>query len=148
MKILTNLLLISTMFLFGSCASLSPSDEKAKEAAQWVQERSGFIEAAVASVTQVAVYSTVKDSDERKDILGAIHLASSNLNALVDNKIVDADSIRAALKIKEEYFNTIFSAVMNLAQAEIKNFRNNGYGDFTLEVLTAVSKGLNDGSAE
>lgn len=133
--------------LLCSCASITPDQQKAEDASKWVADREGLIEISVSTLVQVAVYSTNKDTAERQNILSVIHAVGSNLNALVENNISDPDSIRAALKVKEPYFEDVFIAIYNVTQAEAKNFDGNGYHDFIIEILKAVSKGLQDGSA-
>lgn len=144
-----NLFLIAVLLLCG-CSTVDYqkelNEDNARKAADWVKERSGFIESAVMSITHIAVYSTEKDTEERTEILNTLHIVSSNLNSLVENKIVEPDSIRAALKIKEPYIGAIMSAVFSLIQVESGHFKENGYGNLSIEILRAVSKGVADGS--
>lgn len=125
---------------------IKENEDKAQMAANWVKDRSGFIEYATSAIVRVSVYATEKDSIERVLILERIHTVSRGLNDLIEGGITDSDSIQQALKIKEDSFAPIFNAVASLVQVEMKHFRANGYGDFVIEVLSAVSKGCDDGS--
>lgn len=117
-------------------------------AAQWINERKGFIENAVAALTQISVYSTQSDTYERERTIQILRAIAGNLNALVNAGIADVDQIRDALKIEEPYFGILMNAVFNVIRLETNTFKENGYGDLTIEIIDAVSKGIMDGVAE
>lgn len=149
------LFLIPILALCG-CTSNSPVDinphvisseeQKAHDAAEWVKTRSGFIENAVSSITQVAVYSSQKDANDRIRTLEIMHAIAGNINALVASGTVNPDEIKDALKINEPYFGEVASALTSIIQIELKNFDKNGYQEFAVAILSAVSKGIEDGS--
>ncbi len=142
--------IILSLFFSGcqTTDSKIPTEEKAKEYAGWVQERSGFIEDAVASITRVAVYETQKDTFERTRTLEILKAVAGNLNALVHNGIVNPDEISSALRINEPYFGGITSAIASLIQVEMVTFKENGYADLSISILEAVSAGIRDGATE
>lgn len=140
------ILFIAFVLAMTGCSTVNNNEHKAKLASEWVKERSGFIRDAVAAIVRVSVYATEKDSIERILLLERINSVSRNLTALIDGGITDADSIQKALKINEENFAPIFNAVSALLQVEMKHFRENGYSDLAISVLSAVSKGIADGS--
>lgn len=148
-KIILFLISLSILALFG-CTTIkeNATEPKARDAAQWVKTRAGFIENAVAAITHVAVYSSEEDSNDRLNTLLVMHALSKNINAVVSEGKVDADSIREALKINEPVFGPLFESIAQLAQSEINNFKQNGYGDLTIEILKAVSKGVSDGTVQ
>lgn len=143
---------LALMFFFmlslSSCSSIDyqKSQEDAHHVASWVTERQGFIENAVAAITQVAIYSTDQDTIERTNMLLLFHVLSNNLNALIDHGNVDAESVRTALKVDETYFTPIVQAITPIIQSEIKTFQENGFGDATIEILKAVTLGIKDGT--
>lgn len=144
------LIVSSFLTLFEGCSTIdyqkTVTEEKAKDASHWIQERQGFIQNAVAAITQVAVYSSDKDTAERANTLVVIHAIAGNVNALINHEKVDPESIKNALKINEPYFAPIMAAITSLIQAELNNFKENGYGSLSIEILKAVSAGLKDGS--
>jgi hypothetical protein len=139
------MILVCLLMLTG-CSTMSENEPKAHQIASWVSERQGFIENAVAAITQVAVYSTEKDSIERTNTLLMLHVISSNLNGLITSGNVDADSLKEAFRVDQQYFTPVMNAVVPLVYGEIQNFKNNGYGDVSIEILKAVSLGIKDGS--
>jgi hypothetical protein len=124
------------------------TEPNALKAANWVKERSGFIEAAVQAITHVAVYSSDENTAERARTLEIMHAIAGNVNALIASGKVDSDSIKAALRIDEPYFGPIMDAVANIVQVELSNFSDNGYKDLGVAVLVAVSRGISDGTAQ
>lgn len=148
MKIL--LICIASFGLIG-CATepnviLTPED-RAHIAATWVADKSGLIEAAVQGLTQAGIYGFEKDSQERAHTIAAVHVLAANLNALVNSGRVDPDSIRSALDIKEEYIGGIIAGVEPIIANYITIFQKNGYADLTIEIVKAVSKGMEDATA-
>lgn len=146
MKIISSLFLVA--ILLTGCNTTQPvvTQENAKTGAEWVKNRSGFIEDAVASITRVAVYSTEKDTFERTRTLEIMHAIAGNINALVSQGTVDPDEIKSALRINEPYFGEVASAITSIIQIELKNFDDNGYKDLAVAILVAVSSGIADGS--
>lgn len=122
------------------------TEPKARDAAQWVRTRSGFIQNAVSAITHVAVYSSEKDTFERERTLEIMHAFASNINLLVSNGTVNPDDIKDALKINEPYFGPLMGAVANLIQVEMGTFQENGYAELSIEILKAVSRGIADGT--
>lgn len=144
------IVMVCLVSLFVGCNTIKENvtEPNARQAAEWVKTRSGFIEDAVASITRVAVYATQKDTYERERALEILHSMSGNLNALVSQGNVNPDEIKQALKINEPYFGEIASAITSLIQMELKNYDSNGYADLSLSILKAVTQGIKDGSAQ
>lgn len=141
-------MLIGCIWLFSGCETIkeNATEPNARKAAEWVKERSGFIEDAVASITRVAVYASEKDTYERERTLEIMKAMAGNLNALISQGNFNPDEVKQALKINEPYFGEIASALASLIQIELKNFDNNGYADLSLTVLKAVTQGIKDGT--
>jgi hypothetical protein len=141
-------MLISSIYLFSGCETIkeNTTEPKARQAAEWIKERAGFIEDAVAGITRVAVYASEKDTYERERTLEIMRSMAGNLNALISQGNFNPDEVKQALKINEPYFGEIASALASLIQIELKNFDNNGYADLSLTVLKAVTAGIKDGT--
>ena len=139
---------VSLLIALTSCQSIkeNATEPKARDAAQWVRERSGFIENAVSAITHVAVYTSEKDTFERTRTLEIMNAIAGNVNALIKNEQVDSRSIQLALKIDEPYFGPIMDAVVSLIKVETANFEANGYEDLTIAILEAVAAGIKDGT--
>lgn len=135
--------------LFTGCSTLSGvNEEKAHQASDWIKERSGFIENAVAAITHVAVYASDADTAERERTIEIMHAVAGNLNTLIANGQTDPQSIQDALRINEPYFGPIFASIGLLIHTEMQTFSDNGYADLTSNILLAVTKGVRDGTTE
>lgn len=132
----------------GTPSAPSTPQEKSALAVKWVKERSGFIEQAVAGITQVAVYSYDKDSDQRKNVIRILHTVSLNLNKLASGNSIDVDELQTSFKIEEDYFRPIIMAIEALILNEISTFEQNGYAQMSLEIIKSVSLGISDGTAQ
>lgn len=144
-----NIAILSIMLSFTGCSTIEfqkENEAKAHAAAEWIAQRSGFIENAVMAITHVAVYSSEADTAERQRTIEILHAIAGNLNTLIANGVTDPDSIRAALKIKEPYFGPIMTAVSSLVQVEMETWRDNGYTHLAANILIAVSKGIASGT--
>jgi hypothetical protein len=152
-RILSFFILLSILALFTGCQTSKPiltdvTEENAGRAAEWVKMRSGLIENAVQAITHVAVYSSDSNTVERTRTIEVMHAIAGNLNALIANGKVDSQSIKEALKIDEPYFGTLMNSIADLVQIEIGTFKDNGYASLTVAILTAVSRGIADGTVE
>lgn len=153
MKNLIQILRYLLLLLLTGCSTTTPTatvttEDKAHSAADWVKNESGLIEVAVASITEVVVFSTSKDAPERQHINDVLNAVASNLNAIVNSGTIDPTAVKNALDIKEPYFEGIFSAIADLISNKVSTFEQNGYGDFVLEVLRATSAGIKDATAQ
>lgn len=140
-------------FLTQGCKTTEPrgtsnNEQAAKDASKWVSERSGYIRLGAQLITHTVIYSSEKDSEERLKILKTINTVSKNLNALVENRQIDPEAVVVALKVEEEYAGSVLSALSSLYSAEYNHFKDNGYALFAIELLKAVSKGVEDGTVE
>ncbi len=124
------------------------TEPNARDAAAWVRNRAGFIQAAVASVTHIAVYSTEKDTIDRRNVLEALNLVSTKINQLADGHKFNEGEIADSLQIKEKSLQLLVVSVLNIASSELENFKKNGYAEFGTEVLKAITAGIRDGSAQ
>ncbi len=144
-------LILPILCLFVSCASVDSvkkfDEPKARDAAEWVRNRSGFIEAAVATITHVAVYAAEKDSVQRANTLELLNIISSKLNKIAQGGNFESGEIGESLEIKEPELQVIITSILNLASFEFKNFKKNGYAEFSGEVLKAICQGIQDGTA-
>jgi hypothetical protein len=133
-----------------SCQSLqeNATEPKAREAAQWIKDRSGFIQNAVQAITHVAVYATEKDSHERARTLEIMNAVSGNLHALIVSGEVNPTSIQNALKIDEPYFGPLFASISLLIHTELKKAQDNGYTELSTEILIAVTQGIKSGTVQ
>jgi hypothetical protein len=137
--------------LFTGCSTPSQPgsiEDKAAYVGDWISQRSGLIQVAVQATTHVLIYSTAENSEERGEVLSRVHAVSDNLYALVSKESVDPKSVRDALKIKEDYADSIMETVANLYATEYETLKKNGYGSLAIEILKAVSKGVSDGSVQ
>lgn len=123
------------------------SEEQAREAADWIRDRSAYIEPAVQGVVAVVIYSTQEDSPERDHVIAILHSVSSNLVAIIESGKTDPVSVKAAFRVKEDYFNDVFQATAQIVSAEVARARKNGYGDLTAEILLAASRGIENATA-
>lgn len=146
------ILFLSALYLVVGCASVHSENKfdepKARDAAEWVRNRAGFIEAAVATITHVAVYSVEKDSVERRNILELLNIVSTKLNVIADGGNFNNEDIEKSLSLKEPDMQIVVAGILNVASFELKNFQKNGYAEFSTEILKAVTKGIADGSAQ
>ena len=132
----------------GQVVEADTAELKAKAAAEWVANASGLLQAGVATAVQIGVYSANQDDPvEAASTKAVLHAVSSNLSALLESGATDPASVALALKIKEPYFAPIFIGVANLYSSQYARLQKNGYADFAIELLKALSKGVADGSA-
>lgn len=151
MKNLIQILLYLPLLLLTGCSTTNPTatqvptaDDKAHQAASWVQNEAGLIEVAVAGITEVVVYSTTKDAPDRDHINSVLNSVASALNSVANSGSIDPTAIKNALDVKEPYFAGLLGAVADLISTKVVDFEKNGYGDFAIEVIKAVSAGIKD----
>jgi hypothetical protein len=128
--------------------SVNLSEIRAKESAAWVKKNAGLIQVAVQATTQIAIFSSESDSDARAETTQAIHTVVENLNTLITNGTIDPASVREALSVKEEYVDGILRGIGTIYASKYTEIMENGYAEFSIELLKAVSRGMADGTVQ
>ncbi len=126
----------------------SYSETQARQAAAWVKKNAGLIQVAVQATTQVAIFSSESDSDERAETTAAIHTVVTNLNTLISTGNIDPTAVREALSVKETYLDGILKGIGTIYASKYLEIVENGYAEFAIELLKAVSKGMADGTVQ
>ncbi len=126
----------------------SPSEMRVRDAAAWVKKHAGLIQVAVQATTQIAIFSAETDAGERQKLIEDVHVVVVNLNSLITSGSTDPASVRNALSINEPYLDAILQGIGKIYAAEYLEIVKNGYADFAIELLKAVSKGMADGTVQ
>lgn len=132
--------------LFAGCSTTPTGNQifDPNKAAQIVAERQGFIEAATATIASTVIYSVEKDDAKRLILNEQIHVVASNVQTLIDQGNFSPSAVTDALKIKEDYVDTILAGVASIYKAEYVRAQQNGYVQFAQQLLKAVAAGLAD----
>ncbi len=144
-----NVILMGIVILVTGCSTTKTDlDQKVVYVGDWVHDRSPYIQAGVQAATSLIVTATVKNTEERAEVLTKLQAVSENLSALLDKEQIDPQAVRAALKTKEPYIDNILSSVATIYSAEYDNLKANGYSNLAIELLKAVAKGVKAGSQQ
>lgn len=149
---LTLIPLFAALLVFTGCATTSTQTTqdpaKLDHAAQVVTDVLPYIEPIAKEAVQLALKYSEKDPSTREELRQQIFTVSTQLNALLSKGDFSPSSVTKALKVKEEYVNSILSGVSVAYQATYNKLQQNDSVSLAIQVLQALAKGVQDGTGE
>lgn len=147
MKKLISFLILLSLIALTSCSTVQKYEPDAQKVADYVNERSGFIENGIAELVRIAVAALPQGSD-KQHYIGIAYGVTSNLNKLIVNGTIDSGAIGQAFEVNDPLLDPGLKIAADLIKLEIEQLKKNGYGDATIAILQAASKGVSDGLAQ
>lgn len=141
------ILLMGIVLIFTGCSTLPQNQDEAHKAADFINQRSGFIEDGVAAVVREGVY-LAKDGSDKQRIIDICNAVATAINDCLTSGNTDPESLRRAFIVSEPYYDNLFQAVCKIVFDEIENLKTNGYADETIAIMKATTAGIKDGTAK
>jgi hypothetical protein len=136
-------LVVPAVLLCSGCATIQQHEPEAAQAADWVKHNSGLIQVGTQAIATALIYASPEGTDKQKAIRCTLAVAT-NLDRLLTNRQLDPDSVRAAFKIKEPWFDSVMDGAAALYESKYWQAKKNGYTDAAESLLKAVTAGLLD----
>jgi hypothetical protein len=140
------IIIMGIVLVFTGCSTLPQSQDEAHKTAQFINQRSGFIEDVIATVVRSGIY-LAKDGTDKQRIIEICNVVSDNINSFLTDGSSDPEAVRRVFIVSEPYYDDLFQTVAKLVFIEIQKLKDDGYGDETIAILRAASAGIRDGTA-
>lgn len=141
-------LTLATCLVWTGCATVKTTPEDFSKMQANAKKASPYIRASAAAAVQLGLLYGEKNPEKRAEVSNQINVASTNLAALLAAGQVDPDAVTTALKIEENYVNTIIETVAILYRAKYEELEQNGHASLAIGIAQDLLAGLKDGTAK
>lgn len=144
------IILLLLPILLSSCASIpqsnQPTAENVSRAEQIIEDAIPYIRPAASTAVKLALQYAEKDIEKREELRNQIFVVSGNLNALLVRGDFSPQDVTEALKVKEEYIDSVLASVAIVYSATYDKLRENKSSGLAIDVLKALAQGVEDGT--
>lgn len=144
---------VLTLAILTGCASPQGPQTTPLESAAFergkvlVREAIPYMKIASAAAVKLALKYAEEDSVKREELTLQIHTVAVNLELLLVRKQFSPDQVTDALKVKEEYVNTVLEAIGVLYGATYNKLAADDNATLAIEVLEALALGVKAGTS-
>lgn len=141
------LILIICLGLVGCASTQQPTDAiKTDRAYQIITDAVPYIKGIAEAGIKLSLQYAERDQEKRDDLKLQIHVVAVNLEALLAKGDFNPGSVTAALRVKEDYINSILSGISIAYTAAYEKLAQNDQAELAIRVLRSLSQGVAAGT--
>jgi len=122
------------------------SQDKLEKARAIIKDAIPYIRASAAAAIRVSLQYAEKEPDKREILKAKVNVVAIQLEVLLNQGNFKPEAVTDALKVKEEYVDSILEAVAIIYSATYSQLEQSENASLSIQVLKALAQGARDGT--